>query len=231
MTFFMFFISSPVIWTDPGVTSPGDLRHRFAKFIANISRRHNQYVSLSMLYCLKHVLHEWCVSELQPLDIYLRKLKSISMYDLRTSTMRLGLGKLVPKYREESEQDKGGVATLNSTRRLWLVCQNQVSRTGTSNLTPRYLWDAITCPCPWYLLSAHKASSIEPISHSSDRPISAQTECRRHKTKSMSLDIRDTITTLTELTWIGWQRRWPQSLRRSPLEPLQQSRALHQHCL
>ena len=38
------------------ISSPGDLRRRFAKFIANISQRHNEYMSLSMLYCLKHVL-------------------------------------------------------------------------------------------------------------------------------------------------------------------------------
>ena len=31
------------------ISSPGDLRRRFAKFIANISQRHNDYVSLSML--------------------------------------------------------------------------------------------------------------------------------------------------------------------------------------
>ena len=35
------------------ISSPGDLRRRFAKFIANISQRHNEYVLLSMLYCLK----------------------------------------------------------------------------------------------------------------------------------------------------------------------------------
>ena len=35
------------------ISNPGNLRHRFAKFIANISQRHNGYVSLSMLYCLK----------------------------------------------------------------------------------------------------------------------------------------------------------------------------------
>ena len=35
------------------ISSLGDLRRRFAKFIANISQRHNEYVSLGMLYCLK----------------------------------------------------------------------------------------------------------------------------------------------------------------------------------
>ena len=28
---------------------------------------------------------------------------------------------------------------------------NEVSRTGTSNCIPPYMWDVITCPCPWYL--------------------------------------------------------------------------------
>ena len=76
------------------ISSPGDLRRRFAKFFANISQRHNEYVSLSMLYYLKYVLHEWCVSELHPFVIYFRKFKPISMYDLVTSTMRLELSKL-----------------------------------------------------------------------------------------------------------------------------------------
>ena len=35
---------------------------------------------------------------------------------------------------------------------IWCVlCQKQVSRAGTSNYIPHYLWDVITCPCPWYL--------------------------------------------------------------------------------
>ena len=29
--------------------------------------------------------------------------------------------------------------------------QKQVSWAGTSNYIPQYLWDVITCPCPWYL--------------------------------------------------------------------------------
>ena len=41
------------------------------------------------------------------------------MYDLGTSTMRLELGNLsLNRERIESEQDKGGVTTLNSTK--WL---------------------------------------------------------------------------------------------------------------
>ena len=36
-----------------------------------------------------------------------------------------------------------------------VLCQKHVSRTGTNNYIPHYLWDVITCPCPWYLLMAH----------------------------------------------------------------------------
>ena len=39
-----------------------------------------------------------------------------------------------------------------------LVCQKQVSRAGTSNYIRQTLWDVITCPCPWYLLLAHRFS-------------------------------------------------------------------------
>ena len=41
-----------------------------------------------------------------------------------------------------------------------LVCQNRVTRTETSNYIPQYLWDVITCPCPWYLLLLHDSSYI-----------------------------------------------------------------------
>ena len=84
--------SEPVAFFN--ISSPVDLRRRFAKFIANISQRHNDYVSLGMLYGLKHVLRESCVYELQLSVIYLRKFKSVSKYDIETSTMRLELGNL-----------------------------------------------------------------------------------------------------------------------------------------
>ena len=35
--------------------------------------------------------------------------------------------------------------------------QKQVSRTGTSNYILQILWDAITCPCHWYLLLAQQS--------------------------------------------------------------------------
>ena len=36
-----------------------------------------------------------------------------------------------------------------------VLSQKQVSRAGTSNYIPRYLWDVITYPYPWYLLLAY----------------------------------------------------------------------------
>ena len=42
--------------------------------------------------------------------------------------------------------------------------QKQVSRTGTSNYIPQYLWDVITCPFPWYLLLAQRPWNINPFS-------------------------------------------------------------------
>ena len=40
------------------------------------------------------------------------------------------------------------------------MCQEQVPRVGTSNYIPQYLWDVITCPCPWYLHLAYKSSFV-----------------------------------------------------------------------
>ena len=40
-------------------------------------------------------------------------------------------------------------------------CQKQVSRAGTSDYIPQYLWDVITCPCPWHLLQAQHSSNIK----------------------------------------------------------------------
>ena len=39
-----------------------------------------------------------------------------------------------------------------------LLCQNQISRTGTCNYIPRNLWDVMTWPCPCNLLLAHKSA-------------------------------------------------------------------------
>ena len=33
----------------------------------------------------------------------------------------------------------------------WVLCKEQVSRTGTSNYIPHIMWDVITCSCHWWL--------------------------------------------------------------------------------
>ena len=53
----------------------------------------------------------------------------------------------------------GELPTGESTLKWGLVCQKQVSRAWTSNYIPQYLWDVITCPCPWSLILAHTSSS------------------------------------------------------------------------
>ena len=47
---------------------------------------------------------------------------------------------------------------------LGLVCQKQVSRAGTSNYIPQYLWDVIICPCSIEKTSAWpiKLNAIQP---------------------------------------------------------------------
>ena len=47
----------------------------------------------------------------------------------------------------------------------WLImarvlCQNQISRAGTSNYIPQILWDVITCPCPCLPLFQHSAYRV-----------------------------------------------------------------------
>ena len=41
-----------------------------------------------------------------------------------------------------------------------VLCQEQVSRAGSSNYIPQYLWDVITYPCPWCLLLAQHSPNI-----------------------------------------------------------------------
>ena len=43
--------------------------------------------------------------------------------------------------------------------------EQQVTRAGTSNYIPQYLWDVITCPCPWYLLLAQHSWCVGTTKH------------------------------------------------------------------
>ena len=60
-------------------------------------------------------------------------------------------------------------------KHIWgLVCQKQVSTAGASNYISQYLWDVITCPCPWYLLLPRKSSYI--VSQQSNQ-LNSTTHC------------------------------------------------------
>ena len=62
------------------------------------------------------------------------------------------VGKLVPKYREECEQDKGCVATLNSAKWLWF--------TRTPGLRSRLLQLDVHA-----LVITHSLDTISPLRH------------------------------------------------------------------
>ena len=63
-------------------------------------------------------------------------------------------------------------ATVQSLWKSGVLCQEQISRTGTSNYIPHILWDVITCPCTWYLLlteysSRHRVIFRDNVYHTS----------------------------------------------------------------
>ena len=133
------------------IRSPWDLRRRFVKFIANISQRHNEYVSLSMLYCLKTcftwIMCFWTAA----IGYLLEEIKINLNVRFRDQHYRFGVGWLGPKYRKESEQDKGGVTILNSTKWLWLWGIYW------------FLVDGSCCPWHsfWFLYRCHKIVGIQ----------------------------------------------------------------------
>ena len=55
-----------------------------------------------------------------------------------------------------------------------VLCQKQVSRTGTCNYITQYMWDVITCPCPWYLFLAQHSSYNSPGFNSLCGPLMRQ---------------------------------------------------------
>ena len=47
-----------------------------------------------------------------------------------------------------------------------MLCQKQISSTGTGNYILQYLWDVITCSCPWNLpLISRMFTAFSPSSH------------------------------------------------------------------
>ena len=65
-------------------------------------------------------------------------------------------------------------------RYIWgLLCQKQVSRTGTSNYIPQYLWDVINCPFPWYLLLTYTSSYMKACGSSNIGLLSGVLVCEQ----------------------------------------------------
>ena len=58
-----------------------------------------------------------------------------------------------------------------------LLYNEQVSMAGRSNYIPQYLWDLITCPCPWYLVI------IYIIASASEMIMTGMGTIHRYKTK------------------------------------------------
>ena len=85
---------------------------------------------------------------------------------LRDQHYAFWVGKLVPKYREECEQDKGCVATLNSAKWLWF--------TGTPGLRSRLLQLDVHA-----LVITHSLDAISPLRHTG-----AEANCRQESSYS-----------------------------------------------
>ena len=79
-----------------------------------------------------------------------------SIYILQCCFTGTGVIKILLQYQLSNiTNGKCGMYTWHCPR-YPLVCQKQVSRAGTSNYIPQFLWDIITWPCPRYLLLAYK---------------------------------------------------------------------------
>ena len=88
----------------------------------------------------------------------------------------------------------------------WLVCQKQVSRTGTSNHIAQILWDVITCPCPWYLQLARKSLYHVGVNHITSESITYSNFHLIWQEKGLILkwhnqEIKKTRTTRTPAFW------------------------------
>ena len=125
------------------ISSPRDLRRRLANVIANISQRHKaNWVCVVKYVILFKTCFTWCVSELQPLVIYLRKFKSLSMYDLGTSIMRLELGNLSLNIERRVNWIKGAwphwTGLFKTRTPLYATYQDMII--GVISQVDRYKW-------------------------------------------------------------------------------------------
>ena len=61
------------------------------------------------------------------------------------------------------------------------LCQKQVSRAGTSNYIPQYLWDVVTSPSPWYLLLAQPSWIVTRF------PVTYQRTCHQYHVETSAI--------------------------------------------
>ena len=66
-----------------------------------------------------------------------------------------------------------------------VLCQQYVSRAGTSNHIPQILWDVFTFPCPWYLLLAQHSSIDDALTKMKKKKV-----LRRHSTLKVFSTVR-----------------------------------------
>ena len=100
--------------------------------------------------CVTHV--PWCMPGSVPSGfIWSRWRRKRTRHSMRMHNPQCYVSGKRPMFLVVLFQSKWGV-----------LCQKQASRAGRSNYIPKYLWDAVICPCPWYLRLAQH-SSILPI--------------------------------------------------------------------
>ena len=66
----------------------------------------------------------------------------------------------MPNWGLVCQKQVSGQGQVNTSHKGF-VCQKQVSRAGTNSYIAQYLWDVITCPCPWYLLLVQNSSTVQ----------------------------------------------------------------------
>ena len=103
---------------------------------------------ITVLFCFIHwcihlFIHLWCVDSCVSCTIYF----SVASLTTRKSPHDFSSACSDPEIWCEKDRHQ-----MNTTKRE--QCQKLVSRAGTSNYIPQYLWDVITCPCPWFWGSA-----------------------------------------------------------------------------
>ena len=113
--------------------------------------------------CDSNMLEEtWIIISMNPyLFIYVSQKSNVKLSS--TCPDYICNNKFHYRFHELKKSILGFEIQVNSghfiTMLIWrLVCQKHISSTGTRNHIQQNLWDVIICPCPWYMLMAHKLS-------------------------------------------------------------------------